>query len=101
MAQTPNSVLDSHVESLPPSIITSPERFEQVTPLGDRRFARFNNFLLPEVAEALYREVRDGLFYERVDLAGITRQWRAQRELGDAYFGALQLHEGWQTSQVV
>lgn len=101
MVRKPDISIDSHVETLPPSIVRSPERFEQVTPLGDRRFARFHNFLLPEVAEVIYRELRDGLLYERVDIAGMTLQWRAQRELGDAYFGSLQMREGWQTSEVV
>ncbi len=84
-----------------PAIVTSPEQFVHVKPLCEQRYVRFTNFLQSDVAEEVYRELHDGLKYERVDIAGITRQWRGQRELGDAYHGVLQTHEGWQTSEVV
>lgn len=84
-----------------PSIVASPERFERVQPLGNRRYARFSNFLKPEVAEAVYQELSRGLRYERVDIAGITRLWRGERETGDAYFGLLLTQDGWHRSEAV
>lgn len=91
----------SHAQLAAPSIIASPERFDHVKPLGKQRYVKFTNFLQPDVAKAVHYELHDGLKYERVDYAGLSRQWRAERQLGDVYFGSLQTHEGWQTSEVV
>jgi hypothetical protein len=95
---TPKAKLD---ELKPPCVVACPERFSSLPHLGQRRYLRFPNFLRLEVAEALYQELCYGLKYERVNIANVTRQWRGERELGDAYFGNLQTREGWHTPELV
>lgn len=60
-----------------------------------RPFLRVTDFLRPEYAADLLAELRDGLEYERVDYAGMTRLWRGARPVGDAYFGDFLRRPGW------
>jgi len=62
---------------------------------------RFDGFLSERVAGLLRAELLDGLEYERVELGGLTRQWRAVRPLGDAYFGEMARRPGWKTAPEV
>lgn len=62
---------------------------------------RLDEFFPAPVAEALERELLDGLQYERVELGTLTAQWRASRPLGDAYFGPMQRRPGWVTPECV
>ncbi|MBI1758786.1 MAG: 2OG-Fe(II) oxygenase [Actinobacteria bacterium] len=58
--------------------------------------------LLPiPVAEDLHDELLHGMEYERVELGDATRQWRAERPLGDVYFGAMRRKPGWRTPAAV
>jgi hypothetical protein len=54
-----------------------------------------------EVAEALAGELAEGLLFERVELGGLTAQWRARRPLGDVYFGEMERRPGWCTPDCV
>jgi 2-oxoglutarate-Fe(II)-dependent oxygenase superfamily protein len=62
---------------------------------------RVADFFPAVVAEDLYHELLDGVEYERVELADVTRQWRARRPLGDVYFGAMRRSPAWQTPTTV
>lgn len=62
---------------------------------------RVPGFLPAQVADDLHRELLDGVEYERVELADVTRQWRARRPLGDVYLGTMQRRPGWQTPPTV
>jgi 2OG-Fe(II) oxygenase superfamily len=62
---------------------------------------RVERFLPGEVAGDLHLELRDGLEYERVELGSLTRQWRAARPVGDAYFGPMLRKPGWVTPPTV
>lgn len=101
MVQAVNSLPGRVCEVGVPPVVASPARFERVRPLGRCRYARFGNFLKPEVAEAVHNELARGLRYERVDIGGITQLWRGQRELGDAYFGELLTRTSWRRSAAV
>jgi hypothetical protein len=69
--------------------------------LRRRPCIRLSDFLPPAVAEAVELEVASGLVYERVELGGVTAQWRAMRPLGDVYFGPMKRRAGWVTPGVV
>jgi 2OG-Fe(II) oxygenase superfamily len=58
---------------------------------------RIPSALTSAAAEAIHSELRSGIKYERVELADVTRQWRALRPTGDVYFGPMQRHPGWST----
>jgi hypothetical protein len=58
---------------------------------------RVKRFLSIKAAEDLYLELLHGLVYERVELGSLTRQWRAARPVGDAYFGPMRRRSGWVT----
>jgi|YNPMSStandDraft_2_1061718.scaffolds.fasta_scaffold10510_3 hypothetical protein len=92
-----NNATTEHVAD----IVANHERFAVHQPLGRNKFLRIPNFLRLDVAETLYRELCEAQRYERVDIAGITLQWRGEREVGDAYYGRLLTHDGWQTPDVV
>jgi hypothetical protein len=62
---------------------------------------RFEEFFPPELADALAQELIAGVEYERVELGGVTAQWRARRPLGDVYFGPMQRRLGWFTEPEV
>lgn len=62
---------------------------------------RFDDFFPAAIAEALARELAEGLLYERVELGALTAQWRASRPLGDVYFGPMQRRPGWSTPECV
>lgn len=55
----------------------------------------------PEEARETHRELVHGIQYERVELGGITRQWRAVRPVGDVYFGSMIRAADWVTPPVV
>jgi hypothetical protein len=86
----PTAATSDVSQLLPDLVVNAPQRFERYQPMGDRWVMRLDDFLRPEVAAAVHDELESGLAYERVELAEITRLWRGERELGDAYFGALQ-----------
>jgi hypothetical protein len=56
---------------------------------------RVGEFLPPEMAAELRRELEDGIEYERVELGDMTRQWRAARPVGEGYFGSMLRRPGW------
>jgi hypothetical protein len=85
----PTAATSDVSQLLPDLVVNAPQRFERYQPMGDRWVMRLDDFLRPEVAAAVHDELESGLAYERVELAEITRLWRGERELGDAYFGAL------------
>jgi hypothetical protein len=62
---------------------------------------RVRDLLPAEVADDLRTELLHGVEYERVELANVTRQWRARRPLGDVYFGPMCRIPGWQTPAAV
>lgn len=58
---------------------------------------RISDALAPAAAEAIHLELSQGIEYEQVEIADVTRQWRAIRPVGDVYFGPMQRHPGWLT----
>lgn len=89
----------SHYPEL--DIIADKERLVKLEPIGRRPAMGIRNFLREDIAEALYRELLDGVIYEHIDLGGLTRLWRGQRELGKTYTGDLITHVGWETPPIV
>jgi hypothetical protein len=59
------------------------------------------DFLPAQVAHCLREELLHGLEYERVELADVTRQWRARRPVGDVYFGRMERRPGWCSDECV
>jgi hypothetical protein len=56
----------------------------------ERCHQRHERFLESSFAHALADVLLERLKYERVEYSDVTRLWRGERELGDAYFGSLQ-----------
>ncbi|MBL7913970.1 MAG: hypothetical protein JNL49_02895 [Bacteroidia bacterium] len=55
--------------------------------LGDKPCLSLTDFFVTEFADALYNELKDSLTYQKVNLNGVTKLNRGERELGDTYFG--------------
>jgi hypothetical protein len=62
--------------------------------------ARIENFFRQDVAQSLLQFLALGLEYERVEYGDLTRQWRAQRPVGEEYFGSLVSRSGHQPDPV-
>jgi len=57
--------------------------------LGNQSCLLLNDFFITEFATSLHNELEKSIKYQLVNLNGVTKLSRGERELGDSYFGEL------------